>query len=67
MRLFEELLSVIERIVFGILGIWGANTILTAIGVGGMVGLNAVTLTILGILGMPGYFLLYAVSIFGRM
>lgn len=67
MQLFEELLSVIERIVFGILGIWGANTILTAIGVGGMVGLNAVTLTILGILGMPGYFLLYAVSIFGRM
>lgn len=67
MRLFEELLNVIERIVFGILGVWGANSILTAAGIGGVVGLNAITLTVLGVLGMPGYFLLYAVSIFGRM
>lgn len=66
MKLFEELLSVIERIIFGIIGVWGANKILIAAGIGG-VGLNAVTLTVLGMLGMPGYFLLYAVSIFGRM
>lgn len=66
MKLLEELLNVIERIVFGIIGIWGANTILTAIGMGGMVGLNAVTFTVLGVLGIPGYFLLYAVTIFGN-
>lgn len=67
MKLFEELLSVVERVIFGIIGVWGTNTILATAGIGGLVGLNAVTLTALGVLGMPGYFLLYAIGIFGRM
>ncbi|MCL2420789.1 MAG: pro-sigmaK processing inhibitor BofA family protein [Defluviitaleaceae bacterium] len=49
--------TLLRNAVIGAAGIWAANMLLAPIGV--MVGVNLMTLFIVGVLGIPGFLLLY--------
>ena len=55
------LLTVVRNGVLGIVGILGLNAILTGVlGTGIAVGVNVITVLVVGLLGLPGFVLLYA-------
>ena len=56
---FKWLLGVARNMVLGVVGILGANAALGAAGVGLSVGVNLVTTAIVGLLGVPGFLLLF--------
>ena len=58
---FKWLVSIIRNIVLGIMGILGLNTLLAGVGIA--VGVNAITALIIGLLGVPGFLLLYAAQV----
>jgi len=60
-RQFKWLFSVIRNMVVGVGGILGVNFMLSGMGVA--VGVNAVTALIVGLLGLPGFLLLYATQL----
>ncbi len=60
----ETVLTFVLRILMGFLGIYIGNQILGQMGIDVMVGINAVTMGAIGILGLPGYALLYAIEFF---
>ncbi len=51
------------RVVFGFLAIYGVNYGLYTLDIVGGVGFNPISAVTLGTLGMPGFFLLYAISL----
>ena len=57
-RQFKWLLSVARNAVLGIIGILLFNYLFSGFGLA--VGVNAVTTLVVGLLGAPGFFLLYA-------
>ena len=60
-RQFTWMFSVLRNMVLGIGGILGINFLLAGFGIG--VGVNAVTAMVVGLLGLPGVVLLYAVGV----
>jgi len=61
---FKWLLGVIRNMGLGIAGILGLNALLA--GIGFTVGVNIITVLIVGLLGFPGFFLLYAAQLLVR-
>lgn len=61
MEVLKWIGNVILRILFGAIGIFAMNAIFQAIAWDMAVGINAETLATLGLLGAPGFVLLYAV------
>ncbi|MFA9463502.1 MAG: pro-sigmaK processing inhibitor BofA family protein [Velocimicrobium sp.] len=59
---FKWLGNVLLRMVFGAIGIFAINAILQAVSKSTMVGMNAETLLTVGLLGVPGFVMLYAVA-----
>lgn len=57
-RQFGWFLSVIRNMVVGVGAILAANFVLYGVGI--IVGINAVTALVVGLLGLPGFLLLYA-------
>jgi len=57
-RQFKWLLSVVRNMFVGVAGILVGNLFLGSIGL--IVGINALTAMIVGVLGVPGFLLLYA-------
>lgn len=60
----EMFINFILRIAFGACGIYLINTILNSRGVQSGVGLNSVSLLTIGVLGVPGLFLLYSSTLY---
>lgn len=58
----EIFLNFVLRMAAGTLGIYLVNTILTSFNSSIMVGLNSYNVLTLGVLGTPGFLLLYGVS-----
>lgn len=58
----EVLLNFVLRMTSGMLGIYLVNTILKSLEVGVKVGINSYNILALGILGTPGFLLIYGVS-----
>lgn len=54
--------NVLLRMVFGAIGIFAMNAIFGAISSNIMVGINIETMATIGLLGTPGFILLYVVS-----
>ena len=59
-RQMKALLSIVRNAVLGALGILAFNSLLAPVGVA--VGINLLTLFIVGMLGIPGFLLLYITS-----
>lgn len=59
---WEPLINFILRMAGGTLGIYLTNMILEGIGLDFFVGVNTYNLLTLGVLGTPGFLLLYGVS-----
>ena len=55
---FKWLLGVVRNMVLGIVGILGLNVLLSGMGLA--VGVNAITVLVVGLLGLPGFLFLYA-------
>ena len=58
---FKWLLGVVRNMALGVVGILGINALVAGFGV--YVGVNFLTVAIVGLLGLPGFFLLYATSL----
>jgi len=58
---FKWLFSVVRNMMLGVAGILGVNALLSGIGLA--VGINAITALIVGLLGVPGFLLLYGVQL----
>jgi len=56
---FKWLVSVVRNMGLGVVGILGANAVLGIAGFATTVGVNAVTVVVVGLLGLPGFLLLY--------
>jgi len=63
-RQFKWLLGVVKNTVLGVAGILAGNFLLGSMGL--IVGINALTALIVGVLGVPGLLLLYAASMMVR-
>lgn len=50
------------RLVFGAIGIFAMNAIFQAVSMNIVVGINVETMVTLGLLGAPGFVLLYAIT-----
>ena len=59
---FKWLFGVVRNMALGIIGILGMNVLLS--GVGLVVGVNAITVLVVGLLGLPGFLFLYAARFF---
>jgi len=57
-RQFKWLFSVVRNMVVGVGGMLGLNFALAGMGIA--VGVNAITALVVGLLGIPGFLLLYA-------
>lgn len=61
MKKVESVINILLRGVFGGIGIYALNTIFQYVGLQAMVGINAKTIATIGVLGLPGFFLLYGI------
>ncbi|NMB44692.1 MAG: transcriptional regulator [Clostridiales bacterium] len=61
---FDLLVNFALRIVAGLLAIYISNTLLQGFGLDLTVGLNALTALVVGVLGLPGFALLYGLAFF---
>ncbi|MDR1665016.1 MAG: pro-sigmaK processing inhibitor BofA family protein [Clostridiales bacterium] len=57
-KYFKIFAGIIKNAFFGCAGILGFNFLLSSTGIA--VGINALTVLVVGILGLPGFMLLYA-------
>lgn len=57
-------LNFLLRVIFGILGIYACNTLLSGFGVGIYAGINLLNLLTIGTLGISGFGLVFAVAAF---
>jgi inhibitor of the pro-sigma K processing machinery len=62
-KAFAKLLRLCLRAAIGGVGFFAVNACLGAAGLAFTVGINAVTVLVVGVLGIPGFLLLYAVQI----
>jgi len=56
---FKWLFGVARNMILGVAGILGVNAALGVIGIGFYVGVNFVTAAVVGLLGVPGFLLLF--------
>lgn len=61
MKKLETIINVLLRMVFGGIGIYLLNTLFQFAGMQVLVGINVKTIATVGILGLPGLFLLYGI------
>ena len=59
---FKWLFGVLRNMALGIVGILGLNVLLSGIGLA--VGVNVITVLVVGLLGLPGFLFLYAAQFF---
>lgn len=64
MKKIETIINILLRAVFGGIGIYALNTIFQYVGIHAIVGINAKTIATVGILGAPGFFLLYGIMFY---
>ena len=64
MKKLESVINILLRGVLGGIGIYALNTIFQYAGLQAVVGINAKTIATIGVLGMPGFFLLYGILFF---
>lgn len=67
MKKAETVINGLLRAVFGGIGIYALNTILKYAGIPAIVGINAGTIATVGILGLPGFFLLYGIVFYAGL
>lgn len=60
----DLLLNFLLRIVMGVIGIYTCNTLLGSLGIAVYAGMNLLNLFIIGILGVSGFGLVFAVAAF---
>ena len=60
----DLVLSFLLRVIFGILGIYLCNTLLSGFGMGFYAGINLLNLLTIGTLGISGFGLVFAVAAF---
>lgn len=60
----EAFLNFVLRIVTGVLGIYCVNTILDNQGIVAAVGMNGFNLLTVGVLGLPGFLLIYGTAFY---
>ncbi|RDY31255.1 pro-sigmaK processing inhibitor BofA family protein [Lachnotalea glycerini] len=60
----EFIINFILRMVFGAVGIYFLNSLFIAKGLDALVGINFGTVGAIGILGIPGFLLVYAIALF---
>ena len=59
-RQLKTFLKLVRNGILGALGIWAGNFLLGFAGIGGFyVGINFLTVLVVGVLGLPGYIMLY--------
>lgn len=63
MKKAEWIVNVLLRAVFGGIGIYALNTIFQYAGIQAIVGINVKTIATVGVLGLPGFFLLYGIML----
>lgn len=63
----DLILNFFLRIVMGILGIYVCNTLFSSLGVGIYLGINLLNLLLVGILGISGFGLVFAVAAFSLL
>lgn len=67
MKIIEVLINFVYRMVFGIICTYFLNQFVQLMGISLQVGLNAWTVAILGVLGMPGVVLLFVLQFVGGL
>jgi len=61
----DLILNFLLRVVFGVIAIYGINSLFTAfLGIGVHIGLNVINLLTVGTLGISGFGLIFAISAF---
>lgn len=61
----DMILNFLLRVVFGVIAIYGINSLFTAVpGIGLHIGLNVLNLLTIGTLGISGFGLIFAISAF---
>lgn len=63
----DILVNFILRVIFGVIGIYVVNMILAWQGLSYAVGMNPVSAVTVGVLGLPGFFLLYGIVFVSHM
>lgn len=63
----DILVNFILRVIFGVIGIYAVNMILAWQGLSYAVGMNPVSAVTVGVLGLPGFLLLYGVVFVSHM
>lgn len=63
----DLILNFLIRMVFGAIGIYTCNTLLSTLGVAIYVGINVLNLLTVGILGISGFGLIFAVAAFALL
>ncbi|MDO5518918.1 MAG: pro-sigmaK processing inhibitor BofA family protein [bacterium] len=58
----EKFLNLMLRLIAGAVGIYLINTILVTMKIVSLVGLNPLNILVIGVLGLPGFALLYGLS-----
>jgi inhibitor of the pro-sigma K processing machinery len=64
---FDLLVNFGLRIMAGLLGIYILNTVIQGFGIDLSVGMNAITTLVIGVLGIPGFVLLYGLAFYFLM
>ncbi len=59
---FKWIGNVMLRLIFGAIGIFAMNAIFQAVSMDMVVGINLETMATIGLLGVPGFVLLYAIT-----
>ena len=67
MKIVEQLINFVYRMVFGIIGTYFFNQLIKLMGLSLQVGLNGWTVMVLGGLGIPGVVLLFALCLVGGL
>lgn len=60
----ELLVNIILRMIFGIIGIYLINTLLISQNIQVNVGTNSTTILTIGLLGIPGFLLIYGIELY---
>ena len=60
----DLVLNFLLRVIFGIIGIYTCNTLLSSFGIGFFVGINLLNLLTIGTLGISGFGLVFAIAAF---
>lgn len=67
MKVLETVVNILLRAVFGGIGFYALNSIFQYVGLQAIVGINVKTIATVGILGLPGFFLLYGIMFYNGL